>query len=61
MKGRIFMQKTYILKNLECANCGGKIEEAINALNDVEKAVLNFPERKLKVTGNINSDTEKSM
>ncbi|MDD7185284.1 MAG: heavy metal translocating P-type ATPase [Oscillospiraceae bacterium] len=55
------MQKTYILKNLECANCGGKIEEAINALNDVEKAVLNFPERKLKVTGNINSDTEKSM
>lgn len=61
MKGWIFMQKTYILKNLECANCGGKIEEAINALNDVEKAVLNFPERKLKVTGNINSDTEKSM
>lgn len=55
------MQKTYILKNLECANCGGKIEESINALNDVEKAVLNFPERKLKVTGNINSDTEKSM
>lgn len=55
------MQKTYILKNLECAHCGGKIEEAINSLKDVEKAVLNFPERKLKVTGNINSDTEKSM
>ncbi|MGN0676597.1 MAG: heavy metal translocating P-type ATPase [Ruminococcus sp.] len=55
------MQKIYVIKNLECAHCGGKIEEAINALNDVEKAVLNFPERKLKVTGNINSDTEKSM
>jgi len=56
-----FMEKVYVVKNLECAHCGGKIEEAINSLNDVEKAVLNFPARKLKVTGNINSETEKSM
>lgn len=55
------MQKVYIVKNLDCAHCGGKIEEAINSLDDVEKAVLNFPSRKLKVTGNITTVTEKSM
>lgn len=60
-KGADFMEKIYVVKNLECAHCGGKIEEAINSLDNVEKAVLNFPSRKLKVTGNINSDTEKSM
>lgn len=55
------MKKVYAVENLECAHCGGKIEEAINALSDVENAVLNFPQRKLKVTGNITPDTEKAM
>lgn len=55
------MKKIYAVKNLDCANCGGKIEAAINALDEVEKAVLNFPARKLNVTGNISSLTEKAM
>ncbi len=45
------MEKNFEIKNLDCAHCGGKIEEAINKLDGVEKAVLNFPLRKLKVKG----------
>ncbi len=45
------MEKSYEIKNLGCAHCGGKIEEAINKLDGVEKATLNFPLRKLKVKG----------
>lgn len=55
------MKKIYTVNNLECAHCGGKIESAINQLEDVEEAVLNFPSRKLKVTGNITEKTEKEM
>lgn len=45
------MEKSYEIRNLGCAHCGGKIEEAINKLDGVEKATLNFPLRKLKVKG----------
>jgi Cd2+/Zn2+-exporting ATPase len=55
------MEKIYIIKNLDCAHCGGKIEDAINHLDEIESAQLNFPMRKLKVTGNITSETEKKM
>ncbi len=55
------MKKIYAVNNLECAHCGGKIESAINQLEDVEEAILNFPSRKLKVTGNITEKTEKAM
>lgn len=55
------MEKTYLIKNLGCAHCGGKIEEAINKMNGIEKAVLNFPMMKLKVVGNITDDTLAQM
>lgn len=55
------MQKVYIVNNLDCANCGGKIEAEINKLESIEKAVLNFTARKLKVTGNISAETERQM
>lgn len=55
------MEKTYIIRNLDCAHCGGKIEEAIKELDGIESCVLNFPMRKLKIKGNLNSDTEKKM
>ena len=55
------MEKTYLIKNLDCAHCGEKIEEAINELDEIESCVLNFPMRKLKIKGNLNSDTEKKM
>ena len=55
------MEKTYLIKNLGCAHCGGKIEEAINKMDSIEKAVLNFPMMKLKVVGNITDDTLAQM
>lgn len=55
------MEKTYLIKNLGCAHCGGKIEEAINKMGGIEKAVLNFPMMKLKVVGNITDDTLAQM
>lgn len=55
------MEKTYLIKNLGCAHCGGKIEEAINKMDGIEKAVLNFPMMKLKVVGNITDDTLTQM
>ena len=55
------MEKTYLIKNLGCAHCGGKIEEAINKMVGIEKAVLNFPMMKLKVVGNITDDTLAQM
>ncbi|MCM1530211.1 MAG: cadmium-translocating P-type ATPase [Alistipes sp.] len=50
------MEKTYEIKNLGCAHCGGKIEEAINRLDEVEKAVLNFPMRKIKISGELSDE-----
>ena len=55
------MEKTYSIKNLGCAHCGGKIEEAINKMDGIEKAVLNFPMMKLKVVGNITDNTLTQM
>lgn len=55
------MEKTYLIKNLGCAHCGGKIEEAINKMDGIEKAVLYFPMMKLKVVGNITDDTLTQM
>lgn len=50
------MEKTFIIKNLNCAHCGGKIEEALNRLECVDSAVLNFPMRKLRISGNIDEE-----
>ncbi len=47
------MEHSFIVKNLGCAHCGGKIEEAIKKLDGVEDAVLNFPMRKIKIKGDI--------
>lgn len=43
------MKKTYILEDLDCAHCAGKIEEAVAALNTVEKCSLNFLTKKLVI------------
>ena len=45
------MEKTYDIHNLGCAHCGSKIEEAINKLEEVDSAVLNFQLKRLKVSG----------
>ena len=48
------MKKTYRVENLCCANCAAKIERAINKLDAVSQATLNFMTLRLTVE----SDTE---
>lgn len=50
------MEKTYAIIGLDCAHCGVKIEEAINKLDGIESAVLNFPLKTLKIKGEISAD-----
>lgn len=45
------MEKIYDIRNLGCAHCGSKIEEAINKLEEVEAAVLNYQLKRLTVRG----------
>ena len=42
--------KIYILEELDCANCAAKIEAKLNAMPQVEKAVITFATRQLRVT-----------
>lgn len=44
------MQNTYHLEHLDCANCAAKIEAKFNAHPQVEKAVIVFPTRQLRLT-----------
>lgn len=45
------MKKTFRLEGLECANCAAKMEKAINALDGVETATVNFMTTKLVIEG----------
>jgi Cd2+/Zn2+-exporting ATPase len=50
------MEKSFLINNLDCAHCGAKIEEAISQLDGVDSALLNYPLKKLKVTGVITEE-----
>ena len=41
------MKKVFILNGLDCANCAMKLEEAINKIDDVTNASVNFFTSKL--------------
>lgn len=41
------MKKTFRLEGLDCANCAAKIERAINALDGVKNANVNFMTTKM--------------
>ncbi len=41
---------TYTIENLDCANCGAKIERRIQAMDGVSDAVLTFATKQLRVT-----------
>ncbi|KAI4453501.1 cadmium/zinc-transporting atpase hma2-related [Holotrichia oblita] len=59
------MQKEFILKGLDCANCANKIETSVKSIRGVEFANVNFMTTTLKLTtntgykGNLFSDIEK--
>lgn len=43
------MRKTYILEDLDCAHCAGKIEEAVGKLEGVNKSTVTFLTQKLVI------------
>ena len=43
------MIKTYILEDLDCAHCAGKIEEEVGKLKGVHKSTCTFLTQKLVV------------
>ena len=45
------MKKKFILDGLDCANCAAKMEQAINELDGVRKATVNFMTTKLVIEG----------
>lgn len=52
--------RVYLVQNLDCANCGAKIERALAAMPEVDAAVLTFTTKKLKITaGNYDGLLEK--
>jgi copper chaperone CopZ len=45
------MKKKFILEGLDCANCAAKIEKAINELDGVKEATVNFMTTKMIIEG----------
>lgn len=45
----IIMKKSYMLDGLDCANCAAKMEKAINNLEEVKTATVNFMTAKLTI------------
>ena len=43
------MKKVFVMENLDCANCAAKMEDAINKLEGVNKATVNFLAQKMTV------------
>lgn len=43
------MKKVYKLVDLDCANCGAKIEEGVSKISGVEKATVSFLSQKLTI------------
>ncbi len=46
-----YYEKTFRLEGLECANCAAKMEKAINELDGVKEATVNFMTTKLVIEG----------
>ncbi|MDF2700868.1 MAG: Cation-transporting family ATPase [Haloplasmataceae bacterium] len=45
------MKKKFVLEGLGCANCAAKMEKAINELDGVKEATVNFMTQKLVIEG----------
>lgn len=43
------MKKTYTIENIDCGHCASKIEDAINKIQGITKAKLNFLTQKLTI------------
>lgn len=52
------MKKTFILEELDCANCAAKIEEGVKKIEGIENASVNFMTRKMNIEYNQENETE---
>lgn len=43
------MRKTYVMEDLDCANCAAKMEEAIKKIDGVHDASVSFMTQKLMI------------
>ena len=55
------MKKVYRLRDLDCANCAAKMENAINKLPQVESAVVSFLTQKMTGTYAEGVDEEEAL
>lgn len=46
----------FLIEGAGCASCVGKIEKALNAVDGVESAVMNFGQRTVSVEGHVSAD-----
>jgi len=53
------MVKTYILEDLDCAHCAGKIEEEVGKLKGVSKSTCTLLTQKLVVE--VDEENEKNL
>ena len=44
-----FVERTYIIDNIDCANCAAEVEEALNKIPEVQQATLTFLTKQLKI------------
>ena len=49
----------FFIKNLDCANCARKIEEALNSDKNIESANVDFATSKVEVETNLDGDVLK--
>lgn len=47
------LKHTFTLNNIDCANCGAKMERKINELSQIENAVFTFATKKLTLNSNL--------
>lgn len=52
------MKKTFRLEGLGCANCAAKMEAAINKLDGVKEATVNFMTTKMVIDGDDDKMTD---
>lgn len=52
------MKRTYKIEDLCCANCAAKMETAINKLDTVDEAVINFMSQRLTIVADDESFAE---
>lgn len=44
-----FIEKVYLIDNIDCANCAAEVEEALNKIPEIKQATLTFMTKQLKI------------